>query len=1291
VLDRLWRCLDDPREQALVREQLARIRLARVRDLAAQQEPGSRLAEQAAALAERAAEDLRFCLVHMPEHRWIREALGELLRLQGNLPALVLHLQEWARTQTAGPGRAAILLQLGQVHERDRRDLARAAEVYELAVAEDPENPSCLRALGYVYERLRRWPQAVAALRRQADQTDDETERLAALRRVAVMAENELGDVDLAIASLEEIAKHAPEDLLSLYQLVKLCRAHRRTGVLIGALELLVARVDDDVARTALLVELGEVQELSLKQRQGARTCYERALALTPGYTPALRALSRLYRDNGQLDELVRLFDPKVDTVSDPSVLALKAARVCFEEIGDVERAIEQLWVAYRGNPDLVPARELLLQLLTASARIEEAYDLLRAQDPPRSPAASADYHYRLGLLAEASSRQQDANAMPRKNGAALRHEDAALQHYRAALVQQPDHGLAQERSRRLLVAHHDVGNLARMLEGGGAEGLSLRSLQLARLNISEQGGLAAARRAYEAAYEAAPDDPIIRRELEGLLRLAGDKRSLPALYLRAARETKDTHLQATLLVEAAEMLLQSGAREDYELAGNAILDALRVDPGSPYAVRHLERLLSDPDSPFVIKDAVSARAVRAQSDAERAIFYLESAELLERVGAWGQARRAYLAAKGALPQLAPADLGLNRLVSDNRRAAAAAQHKMSIHVLLAEARDAVVRATRGDAQAAARAIELLGEILQRDPQSRDAVALARALAGQIADPAPVVQLLAAVFGRVEAPELRYEIALFLGDRAAAPDHAVRYFEAATRARPDGRRALRGLIGAYRQLGDDRRAAAATERLLELFDPTEPSAIDLRMGVAAFLAASPETLPRALDHARTVLEVRADDPRAMQLMADLLERAGKREEAAAVLDRLAARERGRERLHDIHLRRAKLLADLPGRERDALDAIERAAAINPGNRETVALFVEQLHRTGQSARIATYLPPIRSAVVTNIGRGALSIRDLRLLARVAEVASPPLCRVATAMVDALEPPSDRPRVRQAVSEASLRLVLDTASLRNALLAEGEPAALHALVGAVEGVVARLIREFPVVGPLDVAQIPRTVDAADATESARRYAEVLGLRPPRLLGSNTHNTVMLLQDVVPSIRFGLNLWNQADAPALRGLVAVSLARFAFGAPRARALPPAALDLLLAASFEAVEVFNPMTGDHDAKRLAELVTQLRTVLPRRQRKIVEDSCRALASYAFDSGATARAMRTSDLRLAAVLSTDPGACLAAACLLDGVVGGSLKERINRSRSAQELVVFLLGDDGLAVQAAAADASAG
>lgn len=1287
VLPKLAAALDDPREQALVQERLARVHLealkARNSEWPKPLDADDLSEEEAAHLsgvAKNLEAGLAFCLARLPEHRWVQQAMAEVLEYRQNPAALVTHLQEWARAQSAGPGRAAILLRLGEVHESLRRDLPRAAEVYELAVAEDPDNPNCLRALGRVYEKMRRWPQAVEALRRQARESTDEPERLAALRRVASLAEQELGDIDLAISALQEVASLDPEDLLTLYQLATLCRKARRPTVLITALQMLVERIDDDVARTALLVELGEVQELQLKQRGAARECYERALAMTPGYTPALRALSRLYRDNGDLDDLVRLLDPELDTVTDPAVLSLKAGRVCFEELGDAQRAIESLRAAYETHPDLVPARELLLQMLTATGQIHKAYDLLRSVEPPTSTALCADYHYRLGLLAEASARQQKGSG---KRGPPSDLENAALQHYRAALNQQPDHGLAYERSRRLLVTYHDAANVGRLLEraitanADGARGTHL--VHLARLRASS-GDTAGARKAYEDALAELPDDPIVRHELQGLLRTVGDRTSLPALHLRASKDTKDTHLQATLLVEAAELLLSTAEVEDRGLAGEAILSALQVDPGNPYAVRHLERLLSEPASPFAIKDAVSARAVRAQSDAERAIFYVESAELLERVGAWSQARRAYLAAKSALPNLAPAELGLQRTSSEKRRASAATQTRTSIHVLVADARDAVVKAGRGDDGARKNALARLAELFDRDPQNRDAIGLARTLANHPGDAAPVLDLLRQAFAGIAEADLRYEVGLFLGENATNTAEAASYFNAASAAKPTGRRALRGLVNTYRKMGDDPRAANATEKLLDLFEPGEPSAVDLRMGLANFLSAKPETLPRALHHGNVVLQARPDDPRAVGLMVDLLERAKKPGEAAALIDRIIGRERDRQRLHDLYLRKAKLVAGTPGGDRAALSAVERAAALSPGNRDTITLLIDQLSKVGDTDRVATYLAPVRSALAANIGRGAISLRDLNLLGKVAAPRNETLSRVARDLMLCLDPATESQIPPATLANIpTLQSILGDAARRRALLADGEPPALHALLQALDPVVARLPREFPDIDPDKSEPLPTGIDTGGVQTWARQLGDALGLRPPRLVGARTHNSALLIQDPLCTVRLGANLWLQGESVAWHGLIALAASRNLLLASRSRSLSPPNLDLLITACFEVVDVFNPTTAEPDPQRLRAVVGSLRNTLPRRQRKAVEGACQALASHAFDAGVTARATTATDLRVAAVLMGAPGPVLSAACLLDGVVGGALKQRVGRSKLARDLMAWMLSDDHL------------
>lgn len=1326
VLERVARALDAPREQALVREQMARIRRTTLRRMIDESpDPADtitglpKLSEDRKELVRALESDLRFCLVHLPEHRWVRQALADLLEYTGDHSGLVVHLDEWARMVSAGPGRAQILLRLGQVHESMRHDLPRAAEVYELAVAEDPDNPACLRALGRVYEKMRRWPQAVANLQRQADETEDGPQRLAALRRVAAMAQHELEDVDLAIATLEEVTRIDPDDLLSLFQLAALCRAENRTPVLVNTLQHLVERLDDDVSRTSVLVELGETLELQLKRRDAAREAYERALKLTPGYTPALRALARLYRDNNDLESLLGLHEPEVDSVTDPAILALKAARVCLDELQDHERAITYLRRAYETNPDLYPARELLLQLLTLNNRIEQAYDLLRAQDLPGPVPLQADYHYRLGLLAEALARQAARGGADQRAAVATRF-DAALQHYRSALAIQPNHGLAAERSRRLLVAHHDHANLVRLVEAlakAGVDGnMATLLTQLARLQATAPGtklrrnspAAEQARRSYERALQEAPTDPVLRREFETLLRFVDDRETLPSIYLQSGRASSDPHFKATLLVEAAELLLAAAptpgrdgesdrpldperVAEDRLLAGTAILEALHADPGNPYAVRHLERLLSEPNPPIQAMEAVSARAVRAQSDAERAIFYLESAELLEHAGALDQARRAYQAALSAIPKLTPAELGIDRLGRAQQsaipRPLARDTTFVSLHNLMAEAREAAVRAgASGDVDEARKAIEVLSGILSRDPGHRDALGLARGLATQLADPSPALELLTRVFPRVRSPDTRYDLALLLAEHSSLAE-AVHYLQAASEARPDGKQALHELVRCHRQLGNDHEAATTTERLLALYEPGEPSAIDLRMGLATTLAADPDALGRAVEHARVVLAARPEDPRAVTLMADLLERDGQRVEAAQLLERLQNRERDRAKLFDIHLRRARLFSATPGYEGEALGAAERAVRLNPGHREGVALLDKLFVKSGQPERMADYLPAIRAAVITKITRAALSLRDIQLLTHIAEGPRPDLSATAEAVAFAIHPNSGAPpadHLRPA-NKAGLDRILDDPEHRDVLLSHLERSEVHALFLTVEPAVSRMTEDFSVLSSRDAQPLPPTVHPGNFDVLLGTWSSVVGVDKPTLMAANSHNACLLIPGSPPTLRLGSNLWMQGDLQSWRGLAAVALARRRMNAALGRSLPPIEMDLLLATTFEAARVFNAITADPDPRRLQELAAQMGKHLPRRARRTLERICQTLSGYEFAPSATARATLASDLRLAALLSGDIGGVLAAACLLDGVAGGSLKHRINRSSAAQSLLAFILSDEFFALRAIA------
>ena len=134
-----------------------------------------------------------------------RQALAEVLE-PARQPA-----GAWSCTSRSGlgPNRRAPAARrsffgcgLGRTKEHRRGDLPRAAEIYELAVAEDPDNPNCLRAVGRnLREDAPLAPSGcVLCGARPAESHGRAPRRLTALRRVAALAEHELGDIDLAIS-----------------------------------------------------------------------------------------------------------------------------------------------------------------------------------------------------------------------------------------------------------------------------------------------------------------------------------------------------------------------------------------------------------------------------------------------------------------------------------------------------------------------------------------------------------------------------------------------------------------------------------------------------------------------------------------------------------------------------------------------------------------------------------------------------------------------------------------------------------------------------------------------------------------------------------------------------------------------------------------------------------------------------------------------------------------------------------------------------------------------------------
>lgn len=1230
-----------------------------------------------------------------PACAWWREAALRSLFESGDPAAAAQLLHRWINDCPGGDRRTELLLRYGEVLEQRLQDIDAAAEVYARAHAHDPEDSEILRSLGRTQERLRRWSQVVATLERQAGQAGDDQERLVALRRLSGIAELRLGDPELAITTLQEVILRQPDDFLSMFQLAALARAQANPKVLAETLTALAKRVEDVVSKTAVLVELGELLGGRLERPDKARQVFEKALELSPGYVPAVDALETLLRHAGAYDDLIERLAAQTEDALGP----MRAAKILIDDVGDVERAQKALAQASALDPSCLTAAFWRAELAGTAGDFRAVYRALSELPEPSGSPCIADRELELGQMAARTAQAEDDPAG----------YERALEHFMAALAIEPANALAFEEVRQILVERRDTKRLVELIDGfahalddGPLKGIL--AVQAARIRFAsrreaESAGMpleqsvADARSGYEEIADILVGDPVPHRELECLLWRSGSRDAIPSHYLHASRSSAQEQIGVALSIEAAELLMLAEGTEDRGLAQRLLLDALRRDPGNPHAVRHLERVIVAKDRPVAARDIVAARAARTQSTAERAIFFLESAELLEEDGHVEQAERAYRAADDALPGLVPADLGLDRLSRARRGTkspppppppgadAASGRPKVSVHNLMAEAREAVARHSRSnEAIHASTALTRISAVLERDSAHRDALSLLRMLTRQLDDRTPAVDLMARVFPKVIDRNVRYELGLMLGEFCTRAGQAAAYLQEARDARPDGTEALQALVQRYRELGDDARAAEAIEGLIKAYGADDARTIDLRLELATYLAQKAETRQQAADQLRSVLDERPEDRRATGMLVDVLEASGEFVRAAETLEGLIPGERDRTQLHRLYHREATLYHRAGANSEAATSAIEQAILLRPDHAETIDLLVQLFEQAGQRHKLEPYVNQIRSAMAKRIRQGRLQDGDFKLLSRISSDRNAGLRNSARSIDIAISATNvETPPQIARLTKTGLRRLLDDERARELLRSSDEMQPVYELLATLEPAVTELSSEFPAISAFDAAPIPASADPSYLSGILQSVSTMLDLSTPIPQGASTKATCIIIPGPQPELRISTDYWTHGEPAAWRGLAGVALARYAWGAPRARALGAAEIDLLLASCFEVSGIFNAITADPEPDRLTAVTRVISRRLSKRQRTRLHQACEQLSSADLVPGFTHQAVCQSDLRLASLLTGDVQAVLSAACIIDGetINRGPLLERINASALGRELVVFLGSDE--------------
>lgn len=707
----------------------------------------------------------------------------------------------------------------------------------------------------------------------------DERIRLRILLTTGKLAEEKLGDQELAIATFERARDVAPDDPRALSALERLFDRSGDAQKLLRTLRERADIADDAASRKELLFRCAEIEERAVGVDAAIGTL---SSILDIEMDPrATSRLEDLYAKAGRASDLVALYERMLETSRDKAALRVKIAKISRSE-RDLARTFDELGAALESDanqPDAVAELEAILFGAGDVPREDTAEDRARAAE----------------LLEPVYLRRADWSGVRKALDARLEAAD--------------DAGSRIELLRRLSTLHEE------QLEDYGA-----------------------ALETYAKILHEDVEDETTWSELERLARVSSQTQRLATIYAGELEGVdSDDPQTAKLAKRTAELFEDHG---DLDRALSWFRRAHAFEPESVELFDAVDRILSRREA-HAERAELYRRGVEYREGEARVALYHRLADIEERD--LGEPEKAILTYKLAIDQDPSDETSLDRLTvlyrsqsrftdlaelyrrraDDAETAERGAPHRLALARLL--------RTELSDVPAA---IDELRTVVEQLPWNEEAVAELEALGEDDAHKAAVIEILGPIYERsddykkqikLNEDKVRIETdprdkATVLLDSArlyeqrgndpgAAFDVARRAFEldptssevrerleelAATTERYgelaaafdaakggigddiDKREVLLALARVYDTKIDDPRSALATYAELSKIDPDEPSYLDTIDELCMLLGDWPRLVdvllkkcerasdPEAARHRRRIAEIKLDmleDPR----------------------------------------------------------------------------------------------------------------------------------------------------------------------------------------------------------------------------------------------------------------------------------------------------------------------------------------------------------------------------------------------------------------------------------------------
>ena len=367
--------------------------------------------------------------------------------------------------------RVQVLRVLGQVYDRELKDVDRAIDTYQGILDIDPNDVDAIQALDRLFGQAERWLDQHQILERAVDAVDRPEEQTEIRHRIGRLWETELGDTVRAVEAYRDVLTYDPNHTPTIEALDRIVHGDTEPMTaaqvlepfyeqlaewekLIDLYEVMVKHTEDPISQIEKQHQVAGIYERQLQQFDKAFDAYAQALEIDPQDENTVEQMQRLADVTGDWQKFAGLLSEQADKILDPIVKTATLKRVAaveLEKLQDVDKAIARYTEVLDGDPEDVEAIGALDRIFTALERWPDLVENLRRQIRITGDEDEAiNLQFRMGQIY-----QMNLNDLP-----------PAVEAYREILNINPDHGPTQQ-SLELIFAENDQlrGDIAEILE----------------------------------------------------------------------------------------------------------------------------------------------------------------------------------------------------------------------------------------------------------------------------------------------------------------------------------------------------------------------------------------------------------------------------------------------------------------------------------------------------------------------------------------------------------------------------------------------------------------------------------------------------------------------------------------------------------------------------------------------------------------------------------------------------------------------------------------------------------